>query len=117
MPKISDEELLKIIEKAIVNYSGTSDKLESAVGALHLGRHMGWKPLYLLHTRSTVKAYEKILGIEFRNVLDEETKDSPRSVAYIAVQKVSNFWKAVKGEIEGIRSQEITQQQDKHKGA
>ena len=107
MPKISDEGILKIIDAAMDNFQGNSETLGSAIGALHIGRHMGWKTVYLLHTRATIKKYQEILGVDFREILDEETINSNRSVAFIAVQKVSNFWKAVKGEIQGVRSQEF----------
>jgi hypothetical protein len=54
-----------------------------------------------------LRKYEKILGISFRDELPEVGKMADKSVAWTAVQKVSNFWKAVKGEISGIRTPEL----------
>jgi hypothetical protein len=108
MAIISDKETLKVIDAAIKRFDGNSDILGSAIGALHIGRAMGWKTLYLIHTKSTIRKYEKVLDLTFREVLDEKTSYSTKSTAFKAVQKVSNFWKAVKGEIPNIRSQRIT---------
>jgi len=116
MPVISDTETIKIINAAIKDFQGNSDVLESAIGALHVGRVMGWKILYLTHSTSTIRKYEKILGLSFREVLDDETALSSKSLAFKAVQKVSNFWKAVKGEIPNIRSQEFIESPTKNQG-
>jgi len=107
MPQISDKEIMEIIDSAIQNFQGNSDVLESAIGALHVGRKMGWKILYLTHSTYTIRRYEKILGCSFREILDDETKYSTKSIAFLAVKKVSNFWKAVKGEIPNVKSQEF----------
>jgi len=108
MSVISDKQTIEVINTAIKNFQGNSDILESAIGALHVGRLMGWKTLYLTHATFTIRKYEKILGLSFREVLEDETELSSKSIAFKAVQKVSNFWKAVKGEIPNIRSQKFT---------
>lgn len=87
-----------VMDEAILNFAGNLDELEGALGMYMLGRHMGWKVLYLIHSKKTVAKYEKILGISVREEFEPETVDSRRSLAYQAVQKISNFWKAVSGE-------------------
>ncbi len=68
---------------------------------------MGWEPLYVIHDKKTLKKYENILGIRFREDFPEADPRAMDSVAYRAVLKVSNFWKAVEGEIPGIRTSKI----------
>lgn len=103
----TDAELLKLIDKATKNFRGFFPTLQGAIGALLTGRQLGWKPLLLIHDKKTIKKYEKILGVEFRNVMPEVGPLANKSIAWKASQRVSNFWKAVKGEIPNIRSPEV----------
>ncbi|PCJ86607.1 MAG: hypothetical protein COA54_07755 [Thiotrichaceae bacterium] len=101
------KEFDKIFDKAIKDYKGNVQILETAIGALIVGQQMGWKVLLLIHDKKTIRKYEKALGINFRDHMDETGPLSHKSIAWCAVQKVSNFWKAVSGEIPGIRSPEL----------
>lgn len=87
-----------VMDQAIRNFRGQLDELESALGMYMIGRHLGWKPLYIIHSKRTVAKYEAILGIDVREEFEPETEDSRRSIGFLAVQKISNFWKAVSGE-------------------
>ena len=98
------KEFDQIFDEAVKNYSGHVQTLETAIGALIVGQHIGWKVLLLIHDKKTIRKYEKALGIKFRDYMDETGALSHKSIAWCAVQKVSNFWKAVSGEIPGIRS-------------
>ena len=98
---ISPDEAKLMIDKldaAIKDYSGTFDELEQAVGMYVLGRHVGWKPLVLIHHKRTIRKYEKILKINIREEFDEEGPDAERSLGYRFARTLSNFWKAVSGE-------------------
>ena len=99
---------LDIFSRAIKEFQGQLPALESAIGAYIVGQKIGWKPLLLIHDKKTITKYEKILGIHFRDELPEVGELANKSIAWNAVQKVSNYWKAVKGEITGIRSPEMT---------
>ncbi|MHB8406430.1 MAG: hypothetical protein ACYDCJ_13530 [Gammaproteobacteria bacterium] len=102
---MTEKELIELVDAACKRFYGESSKLESAIGMLFVGRMFGWKVLYLIHTKSTIRKYEKILGLEnIRDVLESETEFSRKSLAYSALKGVSNFWKAVKGEIKDVRS-------------
>ena len=59
------------------------------------------------HHRKTLAKYEKLLGIDFRKELDEVGPWAEKSRAWAAVQKLSNFWKAVRGEIPDIKSPDV----------
>lgn len=105
---MNQQETKKTIDLAISKFKGQLPTLEAAIGALLAGKKLGWKVLYLVHDKSTIRKYEKILGVNFKEILPDETSLSHKSVAWTAVQKVSNFWKAVKGEIPNIRTPDIS---------
>ena len=107
MKKLSDKKLIDITDSAIKKYHGDADVLAKAVGMLAMARHYGWKVIYLIHTKRTIKKYEGILGVELRELVPEIGELANNSLAWKAAKKVGNFWKAVKGEIPGIRSSEI----------
>lgn len=99
----TSEEAKKIVDKldaAIKNHHGLTDTMEQAVGMYFLGRHFGWKVLYIIHSKSTIRKYESMLGIKVQEEFDPVGPDAERSYGWVAVQKISNFWKAVSGEVE-----------------
>lgn len=104
---MKDKDYLTIIDEASVSFKGQLNDLEGAIGALLVGRHLGWKPLFLMHDRKKIKKYEEILGVEFREVLPETGEHAKKSIAWIAFQKFNNFWKAVNGHIPNVRSNEV----------
>lgn len=99
---ITDEqkkEIQDIQDRVIREHSGQIDELESALGMLHIGHHYGWKVLYLIHSKKTVRKYEDILGIKIREFFPERGPSSPRSVGLAFADRASNFWKVVSGDI------------------
>ena len=80
-------------------FRGQFDELESAFGMLLLGRLVGWKVLALIHNKRTIKKYEQILGIDVRDAFPEVGPLAQKSVAFVAVEKLGAFWKAVSGEV------------------
>lgn len=93
------EQLHAIERQSIASYTGQFDELEAALGMLHLGDHLGWKPLVLIHNKRTIRKYEEILGINIRELFPEEGPSAHRSIGYTIAKKIGNFWKAVSGEI------------------
>ncbi len=89
--------LSEVTEKAIHSFRGDFGELESAIGMYALGRHVGWKVLYIIHSKKTIRKYEEILGIAVREEFLEVGPDAYRSVGYQLLEKVSNFWKAISG--------------------
>ena len=92
-------ELDRIEADAIANYRGDVGELESALGMLRMGHHYGWKVLYLVHSKATIRKYEEILDVKIREVFPEEGPSSYRSNAFRLAQTVSNFWKFISGEL------------------
>lgn len=93
------EELNKVEREAFARFTGQFDELEAALGLLHLGDHVGWKPLVLIHNKRTVRKYEEILGIQVREFFPPEGPSAERSLGYSIAKKIGNFWKAVSGEL------------------
>lgn len=104
MPELTDADLIKLIDKSIMKFHGNSEELENAIGALMVGRKTGWRPLFLIHSPKSIKKYEGILGVEFREVMPEVGPKAKDSVAWKIGQTVSNFWKLVKGETTGVKT-------------
>jgi hypothetical protein len=101
------KQLVNVIDTAIKGFKGDSRRLSNAIGYLMMGRVMGWKVMLLIHDRKSVKDYEKILQINSKELFPEFGRMADKSFAYRALKKVTNFWKAVKGETPGVRSTEI----------
>ncbi len=74
------------------------DELESALGMYMIGFHFGWKVLYVIHSKRTIRKYEEILGISIREQFPEFGPDADRTNAHKVIQAVSSFWKLVSGE-------------------
>lgn len=104
MSELNPTELVALIDNAISSFKGQTEELENAIGAFMFGRQVGWRPLFLLHSPKSIRKYEKILSVNFREVLPEVGPKANKLVAWNLAQKVSNFWKLVKGEIPDIRT-------------
>ena len=81
------------------------DEMESALGMFMIGHHFGWKVLYLIHSKKTIRKYEDILGVKITEIFDEVGPDADRTYAHKIITAASNFWKAVSGEekpLEGV---------------
>ena len=87
-----------MLDEVIRKFSGPLDELESAIGMYMIGRHFGWKILHMIHTKSTIRKYEEILGVKIAEVFDPFGPDAERSNAYTVLQKVSSFWRVVSGD-------------------
>ncbi len=106
MKKLSDGELMRIIDEACKKFQGDATVLESAVGALVLGRKFGWQGIRVMHSRVTYEKYEEKLGIEFAKVLPERGPDSERLAGIRIADKLGQFWRAISG---GVSAKEAAQ--------
>ena len=98
---ITDEQWLALkpkFEKSVAEFSGYVDVLESAWGALLVATQFGWKVAFIMHSQATIKKYEKITGLKFREWCDPETRLSGKSIGYTIARKLSSIWKAIRGE-------------------
>jgi len=108
MKDMTDGDWIALIDKAIANFEGNSHELASAIGVLMIGRKIGWKPTYLIHSARTMRKYEKYLGVDLRELLPEVGLKAKKSIAWRAAEGASNFWKLVKGEVPDVRTPDWT---------
>lgn len=90
--------LTDLVHKVITGYRGPAGDLEAALGMLMVGRYLGWRPLYILHSKKTVNKYEAILGIEVQNHFEADGPDAHRASGYQLANSRPSFWKVVSGE-------------------
>ena len=84
LAELSDAEKVAAFDKAayaVAGFSGSLEELEKAIGMLIVGYHFGWKVLMLVHSKRTIKKYEKILDIEIREFFPAEG-NSAKPVSY-----------------------------------
>src|SRR5688572_15557878 len=93
--RMTDDEMLRIMDEACQEFEGDCSVLESALGALVFGREIGWHALRLMHSGRTYRRYEEILGVRFREVLQERTKQSERMMGIRMADKLGKFWQVV----------------------
>jgi hypothetical protein len=77
------QELEAIEARAVTGFKGSFTDLESALGLLRLGHHFGWRVIYLVHSKATVRKYEGILGIKVRDVFKDDGPSSYRQVRVV----------------------------------
>ena len=94
---------LEVICKAWDNYVGAVDVIESAIGALLIGRIAGYNTLRITHSWRTLRKYEEILDVKFADILPEETAESDRVNGIRYAKKFKAFWKAIAA---GVASEE-----------
>jgi len=94
-------EIQVTIDNAVANYRGDLRVLESAIGALVVGHYVGRRPLLLVHGSSSVRKYQRVLGVEFRDLIPEEGPMCDRSVGYRISKQVGRFWDSVRGTAPG----------------
>lgn len=107
---LSDEQksnLDRIEERAFIHFTGQLDELESAIGMLRMGHHLGWKVLYMIHSKKTIRKYEEILDIKVRELFPERGPSAGRSIGLRLAEGFSNFWKVVSGEVKIENRREI----------
>ena len=95
---MTDEEWLAHIDFVSKNYRGDATLLCSAIGAAMFGRVYGWRVLRIVTSNPSYLKYQKLLGIDFKSVLPEETEYSKRSLGFTIVTRLDNFWKVVRGQ-------------------
>ena len=87
----TDEEVIRIIDSAFLDYEGDVTVFYSAVGALMLGRKVGWEGLRVTMASRTFASYERQLGIKWRKVLPRRGPDSGRLYGIRRAEKFKNL--------------------------
>ena len=100
-PAVPPEEALRrysVMEEAIRKGDFQIDELESALGMYMVGFYFGWRILYLVHTKKTIRKYETLLNIKVAETFPEYGLDADRTNAYKVIQAATSFWKVVSGD-------------------
>ena len=87
-----------VMDKAIRQSGFQIDELESALGMYMVGFHFGWRILYMVHTKKTIRKYEALLDIKVADVFPEYGLDADRTNAFKILQTISSFWRVVSGD-------------------
>ncbi len=93
--KMTDSELLEYIDKIAAEYVGDISHLSSAIGAVMLGRVYGWRVIRIITSSKIYTRHQRILALEFKLVLPEETEISRKSIGYTIAKKLNKFWDVV----------------------
>lgn len=104
---MTTQELNAYIDALMDDYKGDLVELSNAIGAVRLGHRFGWRVLRIIISSKTYTKHQRILGLDFKKVLPETTKDSERSAGYQLVERFYNFWDVVNGLVK-IDSKEKT---------
>lgn len=109
-PETSAEQasrLVRIVNEAATRFQGQLDELEGAIGVLFVGHLYGRRVITLIHNKRTLRKYEKILELTFKDEFPEVGPLADKSLGYMAAEKLQAFWKAVAGEVQIERRREI----------
>ncbi len=85
------------LSKSIDNYRGQAYTLESALGAVLVGHRFGWRVLKLIHSPSTYRKYEKILGVSFEEICPERGPKAKKSLGLKIADRLNSFWAVATG--------------------
>lgn len=96
---MNKQQLLKVIDLAVLNFSDDVDELQAAIGMLFIGHYYGWRMLYVAYSKKTVAKHQKLLGVRFRDIFDEMGTMAFASEGLANALEHSNFWKVVGGDI------------------
>lgn len=80
------------VSRVVESYHGDATTLANALGALTLGRCVGWRVLRVIYSSSSYSKYQKILGVQFRDVLPERGKYAYKSIALQVLDRIGVFW-------------------------
>jgi hypothetical protein len=94
MPEIFDFDLH--FQSVIENYRGDATVLGNAIGALVLGRYVGWRALRVIYSSPAYSKYQNILGIQFKDILRERDIYSKKSLGLSILDQVGGFWDFVR---------------------
>ena len=68
---ISDKKLIEKVDKLIAAIHGDSRRLSNAIGYLMLGRQFGWRAMFVMYDKKSIKDYEKLLDFDSREFFPE----------------------------------------------
>ncbi|MCH9693883.1 MAG: hypothetical protein K0U72_05185 [Gammaproteobacteria bacterium] len=92
-----DDELEAYLCKHIANFRGQGSDLQSALGALVLGQHFGWRALRIMHSPKTIRKYDRVLGRKLKDLCPPDTHLADKLLGVRFANKIGAFWDVVTG--------------------
>lgn len=99
-----------IIERA-ATFTGDGRQLEAALGAYVLGRLYGYRALQMMHTFTTCRRHEEILGSKMADLFEPTTERTGRLVGIQIAEEVGSFWNVARGKLANSRQRTLLQDQ------
>ena len=84
------------IQGVIENYQGDATILGNAIGALVLGRYVGWRAIRVIYSSPAYTKYQNILCIQFKDILRERDILSRKSLGLAILDRIGGFWDFVR---------------------
>ena len=108
--KMTPDELADYIDKLSKDFEGDFSDLYRAVGVLSVGDAFGWRVLRITLGSATYTKYQRILGVEFKEIFPERGRYAHKSIGLDIVDGMGNFWKVVRGaeKIDPIKKKSIS---------
>jgi hypothetical protein len=94
------EQMAEVIKNASRQYKGDLTVLESAIGLLFMCVMFGRRPMLIIHSASTIRKYEAILGARLTefDFIQETTGMSDRANGFALAMRAAKFWNVVRGQ-------------------
>lgn len=94
------QKCLRRVHDLMHEFAGDLHELEAALGFMFIGYYYGWKVLHVIHSKKTVRKYEALLSISIKEEFADVGPYANKSNGWRIIQKISNFWKVINGEID-----------------
>lgn len=92
-----DAETEAYLCKHIAEFKGPGNDLQSALGALLLGQHIGFRALRIMHSPATIRKYNRVLGMKLKDACPADTHLSDKILGVQFANKIGKFWDVVTG--------------------
>ena len=83
----------------VADFQGQVNVLESAIGALVLGKQFGLDVLRMVHSPATLRKYESALDISYKEHCPVRTRLSTKSTGLKAADALGGIWKVITGKV------------------
>lgn len=94
---ISDEELLRLIERVTEDFHGDLDEFNRVVGIIVVGRLTGWRVQRLVSPRGTWALTTKWFG-DPKKLMPERGRLVHKSLGLKLVDKIGGYWEFIRGQ-------------------
>ncbi len=80
--------MLEKFDRLCETYKGDLTELQRGIGMYFVGRRLGWKVLFIMHDKKTIKKDEGILKVEFKKEFEPFEDQAKRTNIYKVLKKI-----------------------------